>query len=220
MIYSTPMKPLFCIVIFILLTSSSFAQDTVSYVSGPANKKTYDPRFAVRLSPQHAIVNAMKVDFEYKTANLRSVIISPSIFLGENDNAEQTGIGTDLAYRIYLEDKDEAMAGAYLDFTAGFQYNRMKYEGLNWVTEINEDGLEVIRQRTVPIHTDIYRFGGAIIIGIQSPLSKYLFIDSFIGYGLRKASIDGPRKFDSDILSPGFEGVEPRIGIKFGVYLK
>lgn len=120
------------------------------------------------------------------------------------------GAGVDLTYKYYIR--------KYLYIGGDLFYGHYKtgYED-HFLKQFEEDGLTFYEYGYGMVKTKFNKLAGNLYLGIGTPITKKLFIDSYIGIG-RSGNLNTSSKdrFDS-IFGFGYEGFYPVMGARVGM---
>jgi hypothetical protein len=183
--------------------------------------------FNVGVVPQYAFSHGMRIDLDFRLHKPGQwMVVSPQFYLiaqnPDNSNyKELVGVGIELQHRLFFKDRP-IPKGAYLGYGPVFQYFSVKDQGLA-AYSFDENQVEYIGLSEGSIQTNIYKFGGNLILGIQTVVNDYFYVDAFLGTGIR-ISLDnrtsGLHGYYNDWWGDiGYSGTLIVAGIRFGVSL-
>jgi hypothetical protein len=132
------------------------------------------------------------------------------------------GYGVSLLYKYYL---DPRRKGDRFYFITGptFESFRFKYDGYVWAP-FQEDGLVKYRRELQPLEDRLSNFSYSTAIGFQQYIFKYIFVDLYVGFGLKKAIfksdvVKKENPFGNYLWDPGRTGTFPVVALRVGVLL-
>jgi hypothetical protein len=164
----------------ILIPSCIYGQETAV-----AKEKT----FGIGIVPQYAISNGTRIDLDFRLPFKKQwLVVAPQFYIvSKNSNLwdfnEMAGVGIDLQHRIYLGEKNEPK-GFYFAYGPVLQYFSVKDRGLA-AYNFKEGDVTYIGLNEEMIHTNIYKMGGNLIVGYQPVLNNSLYLDFYLGTGVR-----------------------------------
>ena len=198
---------------FIIISSSLHAQ----------NDSIKIPKKIFKISPQHFFVNTLHASLEliHKDKKSSTSITLSARTKGSDSERGYNGGALEIQYRKYLsalkvitsQKNSKIIQGIYLSSYISGGY----YEGLQ---SSNNNNTIYIEKTTC--------ISPGFTIGIQRSYLDKLYLDFYIGGGMRLATIERtssqPISFytlenSNNITSPGFKGVAPRLGFTIGVGL-
>jgi hypothetical protein len=213
------MKSTFLVILFsISFISFSFGQDE------PIKVK----RHAIGLVPQYAFVNGFRPDFDFTMGHNYSswLIVSPQFYLAPDnpnlfDYKKMAGIGIELQHRKFLKPDIIRPEGFYLGYGPVFQYYSVDDERLHAETII-ENGIEYTVVRNGMVNTRIYKAGLTATGGYQFVVSNTLYVDLYVGTGIRLSFDDtgtgGFHKIYNNWWGDyGYSGTLLTAGLRFGM---
>jgi hypothetical protein len=188
---------------------------------------SYEKTFSVGAVPQYAIVNGTRLDFDVRLKKENQwLVIAPQFYNYKGnsniwDYEELSGFGIDLNHRIYRKGKT-LPTGAYFSYGPVFQYFSVKDNGLaSYVYK--EEGIEYVGLNEELIHTNIFKFGGNVMFGVQSMIGDIFYIDTYIGTGIRFSydnRTSGLHGYFNDWWGDlGYSGSLIVAGVRFGILL-
>jgi hypothetical protein len=198
---------------FVSLTTMAFAQTS-------ENSQNTLPRGIIKISPLQFLSQTLELSVEALNADYtKSFQFSGSLRSGHYDYEEGGGAGVTLAYRKYVKALNtptkrdpDASQGIYYSLFLKADYFRGEdaYYWSSTGTGIDET---------------ITTIDPGFTIGWQRTIFDVLFLDVYVGGGIKIASINttgGVRDsdpYDFDLLHPGYDGIHPVVGVKLGVGL-
>ena len=218
-------KPIFLIVIGLMLSISVAAQEAESADSFPGFKQ------AVFILPQYAIVSGIRVDYERKLKGGKNwIVFAPQLYANRNgyDRFDSfNGFGLNAYYKKFLShsrslnQNETSRTNIYFSTGPVFQYFNMK--SIEEIPEeYVEDGVEYIRFNSQEHSTKIYRVGADANFGMQFIFNRFS-LDFFGGIGIRFAlDEDGKTMeyFNDYWTDFGYSGILLTGGIRFGFIVK
>ncbi len=193
-----------------------YAQET----PGIPEKKT-----GIGVVPQYAIMNGFRTDIDIRLNKPGQwLVFGPQFYINTGNSdlwsyEELSGFGIDLSHRIYMKSKTQPK-GPYLAYGPVLQYFSIRDNGLvSYVFE--ESGSEYIGLHDDLIHTNIFKFGGNLMIGLQALISDVFYIDTYLGTGIRFSYDDRVKGlhgyYNDGWLDLGYSGTLIVGGVRFGV---
>jgi hypothetical protein len=145
----------------------------------------------VMFVPQFLITNGVRIDYERKVEPKRWIVISPYIYYKASEyNASGTpkttlaGAGLELGHKIVLGKSKNHNLQYYYGYSALYQRFRINRNGDLWKTYI-EDGNPIMKLSNEDYKLDINKMGLNLFIGAQVDRADNLYLDIFMGFGLR-----------------------------------
>jgi len=219
------------IFIIILLTLSAF----ISIKAEQPEKKDYN--FLIFGVPQYIISNGLRIDFDIHIKNTpRWLILSPYYYfdrssvdllnLGGSDDYydpysydQMLGVGLGIAQKIFLS-KEPVSKGYYLYYGATYKYFDIDGNNYTWVEYTGEDGLPYQNMQDIEYTMNIHSIGACATLGYQSQIMPALYLDLFIGFGVKYAFHYSPEhvtvKYNRGINDFGYIGTHMAGGIRIG----
>ena len=211
------MKNILLILLFIPISSFSQNNDNDAKTNG----------ISIGIVPQYAISNGIRFDLDFDLIKQsQSLVLAPQFYISTQDGAiwnynSMIGAGLELQHRIYLQ-KKEKREGAYFAYGPVFNFFSVKDDGLMVRRFVNNGGtyFGLVEEEMT---TSIYKFGGNFILGIQGFTKGNLYIDPFIGMGIRFSFDDKLSGFHSYYNNwwgdMGYSGILMVGGLRIGVVL-
>jgi hypothetical protein len=205
------MKYLTCI-LFICVVAASHAQQV------EANRSPV-PRALIKISPLQFFSQTLELSVEMLNHDYsRALQISGSLRSGQSDYIDGHGAGGTLAYRKYVrplttptQRNPEAVQGIYYSvfLKADYFTGEEQYWGQSQFDKTEEE---------------IASVSPGFSIGLQRTIFEVLFLDVYIGGGIKFAAVNyvgftPSEQLDYDVFHPGYDGIYPVVGIKIGVGL-
>lgn len=215
---------------FTLYTFVGFSQDSTAH-------------FSIKSNPQHLIVRAIRLDFEYIFKKSRhGIVIAPSIFTGlyktssvlniSNGNEyisdKISGWGVEILHKIYIlniDDDFDLKHKIYIAYGVNQQFVKAEIYERGYFEELNTDGLNQIYFGQKVFIQKFDRKGFAIQVGYESVFYNRIALDIYLGAGYRHSNMESNElkalnnRYKDDSWEYGFTGLEPRIGFRAGVYI-
>jgi hypothetical protein len=177
------------------------------------------PRHLIKIAPLKLFTNTLEISLESFNAQF-SRSFQASVGLRSGGYGNYNGVSLDLAYKKYVapmayhtRGNREYYQGLYYSFFINGSCHESVYEDYNYwngsttVTEVRET---------------IYSTGSGFSLGWHKTLWKALFLDVYVGGGIRFSDVQPPSTYGRryyDITEPGYEGIYPVIGARIGVGL-
>jgi hypothetical protein len=145
--------------------------------------------FGIGMVPQYAFSNGTRIDFDVRLSEKGHwLIVAPQLYISSGasglwDYDRLFGTGLDLQHRIFLRQKPDPL-GAYLAYGLVFQHFSVRDQGLE-AYGFKEGDDNYIGLNEKMIRTNIFKFGGNLIFGYQTVLSESLYLDFYLGSGIR-----------------------------------
>ena len=183
-------------------------------------------KFSIGLVPQYSLLGGMRTDLDIRLNEKNHwLVVSPLIFyddgnIGYSDYEEMFGVGLELQHRIYLHKNDPQPRGAYFGYGTVFNYYSVESNGYQSYL-FDENGNDYIGLEYGPVNTNIFKFGGNFVFGLQTVINDFFYLDAYIGTGIR-LSVDnktsGLHKYYTDSwLDLGYSGTLLVGGLRLGI---
>lgn len=168
------------------------------------------------------------MDFDFRVGKTKThwLITSPQIYLASNDPVlysyeSMWGVGMDLEYRYYFKANNELPRGYHMGFGPMFQFFSIDDERL-FANKVIENGIEYTVVEYGPVNTSIYKYGMTAQAGYQAIISRAIYVDFFVGAGIRLSFDDTgrsglSRNYNNWWGSYGYSGTMLTGGIRFGM---
>lgn len=174
----------------------------------------------VKIVPQSLPKNTLKVSWEHGTSPKASWNVSPFVTLYDRRNEKVLGAGLDLGKKIYVSRMDSAapLKGFYGAASICYAYYHTQYKKYDDTTDGNAVfPYPPLVERSVT--EKIHQIGADLFLGYQFPIKKVLYIDVYLGGGLRYSfSSQGQNSnYKTGVNDYGYIGVIPKAGIKIGL---
>ncbi len=199
--------------VFLLgIGSAAIAQDTStsSDLPGPT------PHQIIKISPFQFFAQTFEMSLESINQNYTKAFqISAGYRSGQVDFSDGRGATVTLAYRNYARPLNAPVKN-HPEVTQGIYYSI-------YVKGDSFKGTETYFGQPSS-ETKILSFSPGFTLGVQRTLFEVLFLDIYVGGGIKFPSItysqaNHPDQSHYDIMSPGYSGIYPAIGIKVGIRL-
>lgn len=177
------------------------------------------PRAITKISPLLFFTQTLELGIEaLNPAYTRSFQISASIRSGQGDYIDGRGASGTIAYRRYVTPlstpvprNPDAVQGIYYSLLFRVEYFKGEEQ------YYNQAAFETTTET-------IYNFSPAFTIGLQRTVFDVLFIDVYLGGGIKFADIryhgtSPSEQIHYDLFHPAYEGIYPAVGVKIGVGL-
>jgi hypothetical protein len=173
----------------------------------------------LKLSPQHFLVNTMKIDFEIFNNPKSSIIFSPSMAAFDQDDEKVIGGGLELGKRFYVLNKDSLkMNGFYAQVSLQYKYFDATYrETKYWSSSSYYYGYDSITYTSYK--ETIHQLGGDFVFGYQVSVKNIFYIDLYFGGGMRMgiSSRGDDTYYKSSLMDYAYNGIVPKTGVKLGL---
>jgi|GEM_PF-6644206 len=205
------MKASFFIPLLFLCVSAN-SQSRTEDTNNPA-------RAIIKLSPLHFFSQTLELSVETLDPNYtRAFQISVALRSGQAEYIEGRGGGVTLAYRKYVR----PLSTPSVRDPAVFQgiYYSVYLKGDVFQGEEDYWG----QSQFFKTKENVRSIGPGFIIGLQRTIFQVLYMDVYIGGGIKFADVtyDGTAPDDQinyDLFHPAYEGIYPAVGLKIGVGL-
>lgn len=196
------MKKLFFAIIFLGVYTANAQVDTIIPYK---NSLRYD------MVP--ALNSTFSIGFEQYVTPVSSLLLIPAVMYKENNENVKQGFLFEAQYRYHVinrtSNNGKSIISYYVAPYASAKFFRIEdsysysvYDGINY---------DYI---TVDYTDEFSAFSGGIIGGTEVTFAKKLFLDMYIGGGIRTSDSD---QNNESVIDPGFKGIAPRIGVSIGV---
>jgi hypothetical protein len=175
----------------------------------------------IKIVPQSLPNNTLKISWEHSTKPKSSINISPFITLYDRKNEKIYGAGLDLAKKIYVSKMDSLspLKGFYGAASISYAYYNTQYrkfdDSSSYGGLIYPAPLSTARKYNENIH----QIGADLYLGYQFPIKKVLYVDIYLGGGLRYSfsSQGSDSYYSTGINDYAYTGIIPKAGIKIGL---
>ncbi len=189
--------------------------------------------------PQYLIKNGVRIDIERKLSPSHWLRVEPIIYLKDNyqmdtdgyDSDQEpfinqmygAGLGISSVHILYNTLQQKKRVTFYVTYGASYTLFNFNITEKVWKPYTTEDGLTF--QHKVP---DTYnlrtsKLGADATIGMRKELFKRLFLDIYLGFGLRYSVVNPPEgfqiPFNSNFIDYGYSGTTLVGGVRLGVGL-
>ena len=170
----------------------------------------------VKLSPFHFIEGTFLLGYE-RMFNRSSLFINAGIHSTERyfDGQPQFGFQEEIQYRYYVAPPSNVATGNrnffyFKGFYAGpFVYHRYRQQTVqvwDWVAQEN-----------VAVDENINEVAGGVVMGVQVAFANVVFLDFYTGGGVKRSTGRSPQNTFTNVTTPGYNGVIPKVGFMLGV---
>ncbi len=184
--------------------------------------------FSLGIVPQYTAINGMRFDLDFSLKNKPNhcIVVAPQLYISTRGNWDwdyksMAGAGLELQYKIFLNEKPGNEA-VYFAYGPVFNYFSVTDEGLT-VKEFIDNGGNYIGLVEQEMTTNIFKLGGNFLIGVKFTLGESLYIDPYIGLGIRFSFDDkttGLHGYYNEWWGDmGYSGTLLVGGIRLGVFL-
>lgn len=168
---------------------------------------------SLRYDPLPAINSTFMLGFEQYCTPVSSLLLIPSVMYKEANNYSHQGFIFEAQYRYHVINKlannGKSIHSYYVApyasakfFRIEDQYYKQIWNGSYYTNEY------------VDYTDEFIAFSGGIIGGSEITFAKKIFLDFYIGGGIRTADTN---RNDENTMEPGFKGIAPKIGFNIGV---
>lgn len=180
--------------------------------------------FGLSLVPQYAISNGMRIDLDFKLNDKNHwLVAAPQFYFRQNpttwDYNSMYGLGIELQHKIYLK-REFKYVNPYLAYGPVFNYFSVNDDGYS-AYGFTENGTNYIGLEDGEMNTKIFKTGGNVIMGIHYFLLDRLFVDFYLGAGIRFSFDDKTSGFHENYNDwwgdLGYSGTLMTGGFRFGV---
>jgi hypothetical protein len=206
--------------LFVLLCISCF---TSSGQSANENELVL-PKTVFKISPLHFFNSTFQFGTElFNTTQSRSLNIDIGVRSNSQLYDDVKGISAEIGYRKYVK-----------PMTLRTRKSRQFYQGIYYNFFVRGSYFEGFKEDYV---YDPFSGGGTYVshkltarsigpgfyMGLQKTIWEVVLMDIYVGGGIKISDINpsdrGDFYYDDDLFDPGYEGIFPKIGIKFGIGL-
>ena len=190
--------------------------------------------------PQYILSNGLRIDFDIQKKNTPNwLILSPYYYfnrasvdplnLGGSSTYydpysfdQMLGVGLGIGRKIFLS-KEPVSEGYYLYYGATYKYFKVDGNNFTWVEYTDEDGLNYQHMEDIKYTLNIHSIAACANIGYQYQITPSLYLDLFIGFGVKYAIHSSPEKvtikYNRGVDDLGFIGTHMTGGIRLGIGL-
>jgi len=194
------------------------------------------PKLKILSVPQYIFKHGIRMDVELPSKNYSSWwVFSPQYFIDVSNFGNSNNFGSDefkryeqlhgfgfSVHRKNYFNREHVDKGLYLSGGIGFQHFNILANNEIWV-QINEDGLNYMQLIKKNHHVKINKVLTEAVIGFQKEITSRLYIDIYVGVGLRYSLYDQPSgmdfKLNRNTIDYGYTGTAFVGGFKVGVGL-
>ncbi len=160
-----------------------------------------------------ALNSTFSIGFEQYTTPVSSLVLIPSVMYKDDNNMTKQGFLFEAQYRYHVVNKTtnngKSVISYYIAPYVAAKY--FKIEGSNGYSVWNGSYYETFYEKSTD---EFSAFGLGIIGGSEITFAKKLFLDFYLGGGVRTSD---SKQNATDIMSPGYKGIAPRAGFNIGV---
>ncbi len=189
-----------------------------------------------KISPQHFGVNTLQIGTEHFNSTLsKSLAIDLGIrhhgqFLNTEDLVER-GVDVGFQYRTYVRAlryfvttrKRTLVQGIYAGPFVNAGMVRSRQVTGYYTSSFSSSAPPRFEQTITQNDFEDYFFATGFTIGVQRVFWNVLAVDVFAGGGMRWSNIrflePQRQQLNTDVTTPGYQGIFPRIGVKIGITL-
>jgi len=199
-------------------------------------------RIQYSLVPQYFFINGLRTDLDIRIGKNTWINLAPQVYINEgyednsfiewgdeddidmlsNDNsyASMFGYGSNLNLIHYFPVFSEHDFQPYLGYGVGYRYYKLDYNVTTWHDTQYED-LPALQYGPTELTTNIDQFAGMVYLGLYIPVDQRFFIEIYIGskvkYSQHRFTGQVKRRFDDGIFKPGYTGILPYSGVRYGL---
>lgn len=168
---------------------------------------------SLRYDPLPAINSTFMLGFELYCTPVSSLLIMPSVMYKEDSDYAHQGFIFETQYRYHvinkLSNSGKSIISYYVAPYAAIKFYRIEDVTLSEVWNGSYYTMENLK------YTDVFNaFSGGILGGSEITFAKKLFLDFYLGGGIRTAKTN---RNDDSPMDPGFKGIAPKLGFNLGV---
>lgn len=199
--------------------------------------------FSIKVSPQHFIVRAFRLDFEYMfKKSIHGIVIAPSLYTGlyktssvanivnSNEFVSDiiSGWAVELMHKIYIiniNDDFEMQHKVFLGYGLNQHFIKAKIYDKGFYEEQNADEISQIFYGQKEFEQKFDRKAVFVQAGYEVIFYKRIVLDFYLGIGYRYSKMESNelkslnKRYDKDIWEYGHTGLEPRFGFRIGVFI-
>lgn len=198
------------LILSLILLASLMAKSQIS----EEHDSIEPPTKILSLVPQYAIINGLRVDYDFQMSKNHWIQIAPTLYAGKrnmdiNDFYSIKGFALQLYHRYHPGEGFDKVP-VYLSVGPVYQYFQLRHEEYSGsITEMR--------------NTTIHRVGADILIGIFNTTSNTFIFDLYTGLGLRHAFLstdaENEHRFDETFIDYGYSGTIWLLGLRIGIPL-
>jgi hypothetical protein len=187
--------------------------------------------------PQYFFISGLRTDIDIRLGKSTWLSLAPQLYANENndyyigysdwDDTYYTdeykklfGYGGHIGLIHYQSFQNNTKFQYLLGYGLSYMKSNVEYEGPGWF-EKEYLGLQVLEYGTYTQETNIEQYGGVLYFGLYIPVDERFFIELYMGsklkYSTYKFSGDQERRFNDNILKPGYTGILPYTGVRYGL---
>ncbi|TAF75805.1 MAG: hypothetical protein EAZ53_04975 [Bacteroidetes bacterium] len=213
------------------------------FVSAIAQAQDTTAHFSIKLNPQHLLVRAFRLDFEYMfKKSIHGIVLAPSLYTGlyktssvvsaSNNNEyvsdKISGWGVELFHKIYvlnIKDDFEMRHKVYLSYGINQQFIKAQIYDIGYYELQNADGINQIYYGQKDFIQNFDRKGAALQVGYESVIYNRIVFDLYLGIAYRHTKKESTElkvlneRYNEFSWEYGFSGLEPRIGLRLGIFI-
>lgn len=213
------------------------------YFSAIAQAQDTTAHFSIKLNPQHLLVRAFRLDFEYMfKKSIHGIVFAPSLYTGlyktssvvstSNNNEyvsdKISGWGVELLHKIYvlnIMENIESRHKVYACYGINQQFIKAKIYDIGYYEEQNADGINQIYYGQNDFILDFDRKGAAFQVGYEYIFYNRIVFDLYLGIAYRYTKKESTElkklneRYNEFSWEYGFSGLEPRIGLRLGLFI-
>jgi hypothetical protein len=196
----------------VMISGSAIGQDS----STPPSLPRPTPHQIIKISPFQFFAQTFEMSLESINQNYTKAFqISAGYRSGQIDFSDGRGATVTLAYRNYARPMNTPLKN-HPEVSQGIYYSV-------YVKGDSFKGTETYFGQP-STETKILSISPGFTLGLQRTLFEVLFLDIYVGGGIKFPSItysqaNHPDQSNYDIMSPGYSGIYPAIGVKVGIRL-
>jgi len=185
-----------------------------------------ESNFSFGIVPQYTFTKGLRADLDFRLNNKNNwLVVAPQLYVSNEDTYSSDynsmwGAGIELQHKIFMK-KDLDKRGIYFAYGPTFHLFSVKDEGLTAQAYEEDGGNYIGLEEGGEMTTHIYKFGGNFIIGAQIVIGKVMYIDPYIGIGMRFSFDDqssGLHGYYNEWWSDmGYSGTLMVGGVRFGL---
>jgi hypothetical protein len=168
---------------------------------------------SLRYDPLPAVNSTFMLGFEQYCTPVSSLLLMPSVMYKEGDNYAHQGFIFEVQYRYHVINKVSNNGKSVISYYAA-PYAVAKFFRIEDVYTKQTWNGSYYDTETIGYTDEFNAFSGGIIGGSEITFAKKLFLDFYLGGGIRTA---GTNRNDDTPMDPGFKGIAAKIGFNIGV---
>ncbi len=196
-----------------------------------AQDQTY--KWRIMGVPQHLFKNGLRIEIDKQTRGTNAWwVFAPQYYIDlSNTNnlnlynnpayKQMHGFGMSVYRKVFVSKKSPNQ-GVYIGGGLGYQNFNLLVDRGRW-NEFTKDGLNYFRMEKSDYEVHINKALIDAIVGYQKEITDRLFLDIFIGVGLRYSFYDQPSgsdiRFNENTFDFGYTGTAFLAGLRLGVSL-